>query len=83
MNLIYIGKNAIYFAIYADCKCDKESDTSCIGNKTTSICKQNPVCNLYYIVSELNDNLQSVYYESPLRYDNVGRFVNEVIKNRI
>ena len=29
-----------------------------MGNKTTNIYKQNPVCNGYYIVSELNDVLK-------------------------
>ena len=51
-----------------------------MGNKTTNIYKQNPVCNGYYIVSELNDILQSGYYNSPLDYNNVDWFVNEVIK---
>ena len=29
--------------------------------------QKNPVCNGYSMVSELNDLLQSGYYESPLR----------------
>ena len=37
-----------------------------MGNKTTNIYKQNAVCNGYYIVSELNDILQSGYYHSVL-----------------
>ena len=36
--------------------------------------------NGYYIVSELEDVLKSGYYKSPLSYDNVDWFVNEVIK---
>ena len=36
--------------------------------------------NGYYIISELNDVLKSGYYESPLGYDNVDWFVEEVIK---
>ena len=31
-------------------------------------------------MSELNDDLQSGYYESPLAYDNVDWFVDEVKK---
>ena len=34
-----------------------------------------------HIESELNDILQSCYYESPLGYNNVNWFVNEVLKN--
>ena len=36
-------------------------DMSNIGNKTTNIYKQNPVCNGYFIVSELDDLLKSGY----------------------
>ena len=36
--------------------------------------------NGYHLESELNEILQSGYYESPLGYDNVDCFVNEVIK---
>ena len=50
------------------------------GDKKTNIYKQNPVCNGYYIVSELNDVLKSGYYHSPLDYNNVDWFVNEMIK---
>ena len=34
----------------------------------------------YYIITQLEDNLESGYYESPLGYDNADWFVNEVIK---
>ena len=51
-----------------------------MGNKTTNIYKQNPVCNGYYIVSGLNNVLKSGYYHSPLGYENVDWFVNEMIK---
>ena len=51
-----------------------------MGTKTTNIYKQLPVCNGYYITSELNDILQSGYYHSPLNYNNVDWFVNEMIK---
>ena len=40
----------------------------------------NPVCSGYKIVSELKYVSQSGYYESPLGYDNVNWFVDEVIK---
>ena len=51
-----------------------------IGNKTTNIYKQNPVPNCYNIISELNDVLDSGYYESTFGYDNYDCFVNEVVK---
>ena len=76
----HFDKNKIYFRIIADFEADNEEDNSKIGNKTTNIYKQNPVLNGYYIICELNDVLQSGYYESPLGYDNVEWFVKEVIK---
>ena len=51
-----------------------------IGSKTTNIYKQNPVLNGYHIVSELEDILKSDYYKSPLGYNNVDWFVDEIIK---
>ena len=36
--------------------------------------------NGYHIVSELEDVLKSDYYKSPLGYNNVDWFVDEVIK---
>ena len=36
--------------------------------------------NGYRVKSQLNDVLQGGYYESPLGYDNVDWFVNEVKK---
>ena len=51
-----------------------------MGNKTTNIYKQNPIRNGYEIVSELEDVLQSGYHKSPLGYNNVDWFVNEVIE---
>ena len=44
------------------------------------IYKQNPVCNGYTIISELEIVLKSEYYESPLGYYNLDWFVNEFIK---
>ena len=49
-----------------DFETDIEIDYSNIGNKTTNICKQNHVLNGYYIISELDDGLQSGYYKSGL-----------------
>ena len=76
----YFHKNPLYFRIYADFEADNEKDNSIVGNRTTNIYKQNPVLNGYYIVSELEDVLKSGYYQSPLGYNNVDWFVDEVIK---
>ena len=76
----YFHRNPFYFRIYADFETDNEKDNSNIGNKTTNIYKENPVLNGYHIVSELEDVLKSDYYKSPLGYDNVDWFVDEVIK---
>ena len=76
----HFHKNPLYFRIYADFEADNEKDDSVVGNKTINIYKQNPVMNGYYIVSELEDILKSDYYQSPLGYDNVDWFVDEVIK---
>ena len=75
----HFQKNLLYFRIIADFEADNEIDGSNVGNKTINIYKQNPVLNGYYIISELEDALESGYYESPLGYDNVDWFVNEVI----
>ena len=66
--------------MYSGFETDNEKDDSKIGNKTTNIYKQRPVLNGYYIISELNDVLESGHYQSPLGYDNVDWFVEEVIK---
>ena len=76
----HFQKNPLYFRIYADFEADNEKDNRIIGNKTTNCYKQYPVLNGYRIESALEDVLQSGYYKSPLRYDNVDWFVNEVIK---
>ena len=73
-------KVTLYFRIYAEFEANNEIDNSSIGKKTTNNYEQNPVLNRYYIESELEDVLQSNYYKSPLGYDNVDWFVNEVIK---
>ena len=72
--------NPLYFRIYADFEADNEKDNSIIGNKTKNIYKQNPILNGYHIVSELEDIIKSEYYQSPLGYNNVDWFVDEVIK---
>ena len=77
----HFHKNPLYFRIYADFEADIEKDDSKIGNRTTNIYKQKPVLNGYNIISELNDVLESGYYESPIGYDNVDWFVKEVIKS--
>ena len=64
----HFHNNPLYFRIYADFEADKEKDNSKIGNKTTNIYKQIPVLNGYYIISELEDVLESGYYESPSGY---------------
>ena len=76
----HFHKNPLYFRIYADFEADNEKDDTCIGNKTTNIYKQNPVLNGYHIISELENVLKSGYHKSPLGYDNVDWFVDEVIK---
>ena len=76
----HFHKNPLYFRICADFEADNEKDNSIVGNKTIKIYKQNPVLNGYHIVSELEDVLKSDYYKSPLGYDNVDWFVDEIIK---
>ena len=76
----HFHKNQLYFRIIADFEADNEKHNSRIGNKTTNNYKQIPVLNGCYIISELEDVLESGYYESPLGYDNVDWFVKEVIK---
>ena len=48
--------------------------------KPTERYKQLPVFNGYLIVPELNDVLQSSYYESPLGYEIVIWFLDEALK---
>ena len=55
----HFHKNQIFFRIYADFEADNEIDNSSIGNRTTNIYEQNPVCNGYYMVSEVKDVLIS------------------------
>ena len=76
----HFHKNPLCFRIYSNFEADNERDNIIIGNKTTNIYKQNPVLNAYHIISELEDVLKSEYYKSPLGYNNVDWFVDEVIK---
>ena len=76
----HFHKNPLYFRIYADFEADNEKDNSIIGNKTANIYNQNPELNGYHIVSELEDVLKSGNYKSPLGYNNVDWFVDEVMK---
>ena len=73
-------RNPLYFRIYPDFETDNDFYNSSVGNKTTNIYNQNLVLNGYHIESELEDVLESGYYESPLAYFNVDWFVNKVIK---
>ena len=50
-------------------KMNSTIDNSSVGNETTNVYKQNPVLNVYQKESEMDDNLQSGYYESPLGYN--------------
>ena len=65
MNLTFLGKkkhfqkDLLFFRIYAHFGDDNEIDKSSTGNKTTNIYKQNPVCNGYFIVSEMEDDVKS------------------------
>ena len=76
----HFHKNPLYFRIYADFEAVNEISNSSIGNKTTNFFEQNPKLNGHHIVSELDEILQSNYYNSPLGYDHVDWFVNEIIK---
>ena len=76
-------KNPFYFRIIAVFEADNAIVGSSVGIKTTNIYKQNPILIGYYIISGLEDVLESGYHESPLGYNNVDWFVNEVIKLEI
>ena len=76
----HFHKNPLYFRLYADFEADNEKDNSFIGNKRNLLDKQNPVLNGYHTISELDDVLESECYESPLGYENVVWFMDEIIK---
>ena len=76
----HFHKNPLYFRIYAAFEADNENDNSRRSNKTTNLYKQNPILIGYRVESELDDILKSGYHKSPLGYNNVDWFVNEVTK---
>ena len=76
----YFQKNKLYFRTYADFEADNKKENTNIGDKTTNIYKQEPVCNGYQIVSDLDHILKSDYHNPPLGYENVNWFVDEIIK---
>ena len=61
----FFYKNLRYFRIIADFEADNETDNSSRVNKTTNIYKQNPVCNGYCILSELEDVSKLVIMNLP------------------
>ena len=72
----YFHKNTLYFRNIGDFEAESEMDGCSLGNKTTNIYKQNPALNGCYITSELEDVLESGYYESLSGYNNVDWYVN-------
>ena len=76
----HFHKDPLYFGIIADFEADNEIGGSNIGKKTTNIYKQKPVLKGYYVTSEMEDVLESGYYEFPSGYDNVVWYVNQVKK---
>ena len=76
----HFHKNPIYFRIYAVLEAENIIDNSSKGDEKTIIYQQNPVCNGYYLVSDIEDVLKSGYYESSLAYYNVDWLVGAVIR---
>ena len=76
----HFNEISLHFRIYGDFEADNKIDNCCVGKKTTSVYKQYLVCEGYYIMPDLNDVLTSGYCETPLGYDNLYWFVEEVIK---
>ena len=76
----YFQKNKLYFRVYADFEADNKKENTNIGDKTTNIYKQEPVCNGYQIVSDLEHILKTEYHKSPLGHENVDWFVDEIVK---
>ena len=70
--------NPFHLRIIVDFEGDNETDNSVIGNQTTNIFNQKPVCNVYYRLSEMDNFLKRGCYESLLGYNIVDWFVNEV-----
>ena len=87
----YFHKNPVFRRIYADFEVDNEVDASFANSSlcdySSSICtkrfntyEQNPICNGYYIRSQVNNILQSGSYEINQGYIIVELFVDEVIE---
>ena len=76
----YFQKNNLYFRIYANFEADNKKENTSIGDKTTNIYKKEPVCNGYYIKSDLDQVLKSDYYKSRSGHENVDWFIYEIIK---
>ena len=79
----YFHKNKLYFRIHADFEADNKKENTNIGDIITNIYKQESLCNVYHIESELDHFLRSGYYESPLGHENVDWFVDEIVKLEI
>ena len=76
----YFHKIPLYFRIYGDFECKNSiAELQHIGKKSKNVFRQNRTCNGFYIVSELNDVLQSEYH-SNFGENILEWFVNEVIK---
>ena len=76
----HFHKNPLYFRIYAGFEADNEIDNSNLGDKINIMYKQNPILNSYHIESELDDILKKGFYKSPLGFDIINWFVDEVLK---
>ena len=57
----HFHREPLYFRVSADFGADNEIDNSSVRNKTNNVYKQNPVHNVYYIISELNKISKSGY----------------------
>ena len=74
-------KNPLYFKIFAlILKLIMKLNTAKLSKKTVNFCKQNLLCKGYYKVSKLDVFLQIGYFESPVDYNTVDWFVNEILK---
>ena len=58
----------------------KTPDANEVGIIWRIVCKENPDCNGYYNVNDLDDVPKLGYYKSPFRRNNVGWFVDEMTK---
>ena len=75
----HLHENPLNLRIIAVFEADNEIDNSSRGNKTANNIKQNPVCNCYFIISELEVVLKSGYSTSKLNHDNVDWIVEDVL----